>query len=168
MKLIRPGDMIFLDISTTNIELAKEIQKQELEITVISCMMDIAQIFSQTKKVKFILLGGEFNRAQNGFLGELTIQMMKKFRFDACFMGVVGADVENDEVMTYVPEDGIMKSHAMKRSRRRYLVMENCKFDFKANYVYTTFEDVDGILCEEKPSKKIIEKLKEYQVEVIE
>ena len=50
VKLIRPGDMIFLDISTTNIELAKEIQKQELEITVISCMMDIAQIFSQTKK----------------------------------------------------------------------------------------------------------------------
>ena len=168
VKLIRPGDMIFLDISTTNIELAKEIQKQELEITVISCMMDIAQIFSQTKKVKFILLGGEFNRAQNGFLGELTIQMMKKFRFDACFMGVVGADVQNDEIMTYVPEDGIMKSYAMKRSRRRYLVMENCKFDFKANYVYTTFEDVDGILCEEKPSKKISEKLKEYQVEVIE
>lgn len=50
MKLIRPGDMIFLDISTTNIELAKEIQKQELEITVISCMMDIAQIFHRQRK----------------------------------------------------------------------------------------------------------------------
>ena len=32
----------------------------------------------------------------------------------------------------------------------------------------TTFDDVDGILCEEKPSKKISEKLKEYRVEVIE
>lgn len=72
--MIRPGDMIFLDTSTTNIELAKEIQKQELEITVISCMMDIAYIFAQTKKVKFILLGGEFNQSQNGFLGELTVQ----------------------------------------------------------------------------------------------
>lgn len=50
VKLIRPGDMIFLDISTTNIELAKEIQKQELEITVISCMMDIAQIFHRQRK----------------------------------------------------------------------------------------------------------------------
>ena len=114
------------------------------------------------------MLGGEFNRTQNGFLGELTIQMMKKFRFDACFMGVVGADVQNDEIMTYVPEDGIMKSYAMKRSRRRYLVMENCKFDFKANYVYATFEDVNGILCEKRPSKEISEKLKEYQIEVIE
>ena len=43
--------MIFLDISTTNIELAKEIQKQELEITVISCMMDIAaDFFSRQRK----------------------------------------------------------------------------------------------------------------------
>lgn len=167
VKLIRPGDMIFLDTSTTNIELAKEIQKQELEITVISCMMDIAHIFSQTQKVKFILLGGEFNRSQNGFLGELTIQMMKNFRFDACFMGVVGADVQNDEIMTYVPEDGIMKAYAMQRSRRRYLVMENCKFDFKANYVYAAFEDVNGILCEKQPSKEISEKLNEYKVEVI-
>lgn len=80
-----------LDTSTTNIELAKEIQKQELEITVISCMMDIAQIFAQTKKVKFILLGGEFNQSQNGFLGELTVQMMKNFRFDICFMGSCGS-----------------------------------------------------------------------------
>lgn len=168
VKLIHPGDMIFLDTSTTNIELAKEIQKQEIEVTVVSCMLDIAQIFSQTKKVKFILLGGEFNRSQNGFLGELTIQMMKDFRFDACFLGVVGADVWNDEVMTYVPEDGIMKYNAMQRSRRCYLMMENCKFNFKANYVYTVFEDVKAVICEEQPPKEIIEKLEEYQVEVIE
>ena len=31
------------------------------------------------------------------FLENLTVQMMKNFRFDICFMGVVGADVENDE-----------------------------------------------------------------------
>lgn len=168
VKLIHPGDMIFLDTSTTNIELAKEIQKQEMEVTVVSCMLDIAQIFSQTKTVKFILLGGEFNRSQSGFLGELTIQMMRNFRFDVCFLGVVGADVENDEVMTYVPEDGIMKHNAIERSRRCYLVMEKCKFDFEANYVYAAFEDVDGIVCEDSPSKEISEKLKEYQVDVIE
>lgn len=42
VELIRNGDMIFLDTSTTNIELAKEIIKRELQITVVSCMLDIA------------------------------------------------------------------------------------------------------------------------------
>ena len=43
VELIRNGDMIFLDTSTTNIELAKEIIKRELQITVVSCMLDIAE-----------------------------------------------------------------------------------------------------------------------------
>lgn len=168
VKLIHPGDMIFLDTSTTNIELAKEIQKQEMEITVVSCMLDIAQIFSQTQKVKFILLGGEFNRSQNGFLGELTIQMMKNFRFDVSFLGVVGADVKKNEIMTYTPEDGIMKHSAMEKSRQCYLMMESSKFNFKANYVYSTFDDVDGIICEEQPSEKIRGELEQYHVKIIE
>lgn len=77
VELIRNGDMIFLDTSTTNIELAKEIIKRELQITVVSCMLDIAELFTTTKNVNFILLGGQFNRSQNGFLGELTRQMWK-------------------------------------------------------------------------------------------
>lgn len=166
-ELIHNGDMIFLDISTTNIELAREIIDRGLEVTVVSSMLDIAEIFATTKNVKFILLGGEFNRSQNGFLGDLTSQMMKRFRFDLSFMGVVGADLAANEIMTYVPEDGIMKHQAMKQSRKSYLMMECCKFEFKANYVYAAFEDADGIICEKQPSEEIQEKLKEYQIEII-
>ena len=124
--------------------------------------------FFENEKVKFILLGGEFNRSQNGFLGELTIQMMKNFRFDCAFLGVVGADIDRNEIMTYVPEDGIMKHNVINKSRKCYLMMEKCKFEFKANYVYTTFDNVNGIICEENPSIEIMDKLKEYQVEVVE
>ena len=73
VELIHDGDMIFLDTSTTNIELAREIIERRLEVTVVSCMLDIAEAFTATKNVKFILLGGEFNRSQNGFLGELVL-----------------------------------------------------------------------------------------------
>lgn len=166
-ELIHDGDMIFLDISTTNIELAREIIERGLEVTVVSSMLDIAEVFATTKNVKFILLGGEFNRSQNGFLGELTSQMMERFRFDICFMGVVGADLLDNAIMTYVPEDGIMKHQAIRQSRKCYLMMECCKFDFKANYVYAAFEDVDGIICEKQPSEEIQEKLKEYQIKII-
>ena len=93
VELIHDGDMIFLDTSTTNIELAREIIERRLEVTVVSCMLDIAEVFTATKNVKFILLGGEFNRSQNGFLGELVLQMMENFRFDISFMGVPSSSV---------------------------------------------------------------------------
>lgn len=168
VEFIHDGDMIFLDTSTTNIELAHEIIAKGLEVTVISCMLDIAEIFAATKtNAKFILLGGQFNRSQNGFLGELTLQMMEKFRFDICFMGVVGADFLNNEIMTYVPEDGIMKQNAIKQSQRCYLMMESDKFDFKANYVYATFEDADGVICETKLSEDVKKKLLGYHTKLI-
>ena len=159
VELIHDGDMIFLDTSTTNIELAREIIERRLEVTVVSCTLDIAEVFTATKNVKFILLGGEFNRSQNGFLGELVLQMMENFRFDISFMGVVGADLYDNAIMTYVPEDGIMKHNAVKKSSKCYLMMESHKFDFKANYVYATFDDVDGVICEDGLSKEIQDKL---------
>lgn len=165
VELIHDGDMIFLDTSTTNIELAREIIERRLEVTVVSCMLDIAEVFTATKNVKFILLGGEFNRSQNGFLGELVLQMMENFRFDISFMGVVGANLYDNAIMTYVPEDGIMKHNAVKKSSKCYLMMESHKFDFKANYVYATFDDVDGVICEDGLSKEIQDKLETYQTE---
>ncbi|WP_216696558.1 DeoR/GlpR family DNA-binding transcription regulator [Anaerostipes faecalis] len=167
VKLIHNGDMIFLDTSTTNIELAKEIIDSGLDVTVVSCMMDIAAVFSNSKNVKFILIGGEFNRSQNGFLGPLTLQMMNNFRFDICFMGVVGANVEENIITTYVPDDGLMKSSVVERSSKVYLGMESKKFEFQANYVYTTFSQIDGIICEKIPSREIQDQLGKYNVEII-
>ena len=42
-------------------------------------------------------------------------------------------------------------------------MMESHKFDFKANYVYATFDDVDGVICKDGLSKEIQDKLETYQ-----
>lgn len=167
VRLLKDGDVIFLDISTINIELAKEIVKSGLHITVVSCMLDIANIFAAGSEAEFIMLGGEFNRSQSGFLGSMTMKMIEPFRFDKCFMGVVGIDMEEKTVMTYVPEDAEMKQKAADQSSQVYLVMEIEKFGFRANYVYIRFSHVDGVICETAPSEKIQQVLKENEIRVI-
>lgn len=168
VKLIKDGDVVFLDTSTTNLELAREIIRTKRQVTVVSCMLDIANVFASAESAgQFILLGGEFNRSQIGFLGSLTLSMMEKFRFDLCFMGVVGADVKENAVMTYVPEDGAMKQSAVSRSRRIYLMMETKKFGFQANYVFADFTKIDGVVCEHEPGKEICGLLEKFGVEVI-
>lgn len=165
--LIEDGDVIFLDISTTNLELAKEIIQSGKKVTVVSCMLDIANLFDTETNARFILLGGEFHKSLNSYLGSLTMDMMDAFRFDQCFMGVVGADLEENTLTTYDPEDGMMKKNAIQRSRKVYLVMETKKFDFHANYMYGNFEQVKGIICEGMPTEKYISLLQDYQVEII-
>lgn len=168
VQLIKDGDVIFLDTSTANIELAKEIIKAGLKVKVVSCMLDIANVFASYENADFVLLGGEFYQSQNGFLGSMTLQMMNAFRFDKSFMGMVGADVAENIITTYIPEDGAMKKAIIERSREIYLMIENRKFSYHANYVFAGFEQIDGVICEttlEVPLQKI---LKEKNVKIIE
>lgn len=167
VRLIEDGDVIFLDTSTANIELAREIIEAGLRVKVVSCMLDIANVFALYKDADFVLLGGEFYQSQNGFLGTMTLQMMEPFRFDKSFMGMVGADVKENIVTAYIPEDGAMKKAAIARSRQTYLMIENRKFQYHANYAFADFGQIDGVICETMPSEKVQKILKDKDVDII-
>ncbi|MGI6501807.1 MAG: DeoR/GlpR family DNA-binding transcription regulator [Anaerostipes sp.] len=168
VKLIHTGDVVFLDISTTNIEVAKEIIRKELKVTVVTNMLDIANVFAKVSEcaAEFILIGGTFNRKQDGFLGGMPLNLISKFRFDISFIGVVGADLDNNTITTYAMEDGILKEEEIKASKKCYLVMEKMKFDLDANYVFASFDKMTGVVCEGPLEKEKVNKLKQYQVEV--
>lgn len=164
ISLIKDGDVIFLDTSTTNEEIAKEIVKSGKKVRVISSMLDIANVFAGEHEAEFILLGGTYYRSQNSYLGAMTLQMLAPFRFDLAFIGVVGADLPGNTLSTYEPDDGILKKMAMEQSRNVYLAMESQKFEFQGNYAFGKWEDVTGVICEKVLDKEQRQQLKKYGV----
>lgn len=164
VQLIKDGDVIFLDTSTTNEEIAKEILKSGKKVRVVSSMLDIANVFAGEHEVEFILLGGTYYQSQNSYLGAMTLQMLAPFRFDLAFIGVVGADLPQNALSTYEPDDGILKKMAMEQSRNVYLAMESQKFEFQGNYAFGKWEDVTGVICETSLDKEKIQQLKKYGV----
>ena len=69
MELIQEGDMIFLDISTSNLELAKLLLKSDRNVTVVTNMIEIMLLFMNESKVKLIFIGGNMSSAKEGFQG---------------------------------------------------------------------------------------------------
>ena len=61
-ELIEEGDVIFLDISTINIELIKLIVEANLNITVVTNMIDIMLNFTAESEVNLLFVGGKLNR----------------------------------------------------------------------------------------------------------
>ena len=80
-------EAIFLDISTTNIELAKLLAKSKMQLTVVSNMIDILQLLAQNPKITAIGTGGIMYPTVNGFLGSAAIQVIRQYSFDRAFMG---------------------------------------------------------------------------------
>ncbi len=79
MKLIKDDDMVFLDISTANLELARLIVKSTLNIIVVTNMVDIMLEFMVPTVSRLIMLGGSFSSGRDGFTGILQTDSLKIF-----------------------------------------------------------------------------------------
>ena len=153
MKLIKDDDMVFLDISTANLELARLIVKSTLNIIVVPTVS------------RLIMLGGSFSSGRDGFTGSLTDRQLEDFRFDLAFMGAVGVDVFDNSVSTYMVEDGITKRAALNRSKAAYMMLETRKFNADGTYKYAGLDNFSGAILESAPPSDIEEKLIEYNFE---
>jgi DeoR/GlpR family transcriptional regulator of sugar metabolism len=165
--LIKDGDVIFLDISTVNLELARLIASADLDITVVTNMIDIMLLFTGESRVKLIFVGGSLNAEKDGFVGTLANQELSRYRFDKAFLGAVGADLERDAVLTYSPEDASTKRTALEASARSYMMLEHGKLSADGNYIYAPVSAFTGAVLDEKPDGIEREQMDRYDIEWI-
>lgn len=167
IALIKNNDMIFLDISTSNIELAKLLIKSNLNVTVVTNMIDVMLELSVESSIKVIFIGGSLNRGKDGFVGSMAISAISNFKFDIAFMGVVGVDLYDNSVSTYMVDDGMTKKAIINASRKKYMIIETEKFNMDGTFKYAHVDDFDGIITENKPNDDELDILKDYKLELI-
>lgn len=167
IDLIKPGTMVFLGISTVTLEIAKLIYQRNLNIIIVTNMIDIMKIFTQDCTTQLIFVGGELNRARDGFIGSITIDQLRKYKFDLSFLGVVGIDVYNGKITTYDVNDGLTKKAVIQSSKKCYMAAETAKLELDGNYVFADIGDFNGYICESSPGIDIENKIKECGLEII-
>lgn len=168
LELVGDGDTIFLDISTSNIQLARMLAQSGKGVTLVSnCPQVIAAAVGVpgSQSVKLIALGGEMNLRRDGFVGALTNEQMERYSFDEAFVGVVGVDLERDRVSTYVPMDGSTKRVAIGCAKRSYLVLETRKLHEDGNYWYAHVSDFTGAVMERALEGEDAKRAAEYPID---
>lgn len=167
IELIKPGTTIFLGVSTVTLEIAKLIYQRNLNVTVVTNMIDIMKIFTQECMTQLFFIGGALNHAKDGFIGSFTIDQIRKFKFDLSFIGVVGIDIHEGKVTTYYVDDGITKKEVINASKKCYIVAESAKFSLDGNYSFADIGDFTGYIGEKTLSHEIENKLQDKGLEII-
>lgn len=167
IELLEEGDVVFLDISTSNIELMKLIIEKNLNITVVTNMIDVMLTSTAPADTKLIFVGGMLNRGRDGFVGALTNSQISEFRFDKAFLGVAGLDVEANSVYTYAVDDAMTKKTIMQSSNQCYLMVENRKFSIDGNYRYAKISDFSKIILDREPEENIKRGLGKIKIEML-
>ena len=137
VKLIHEKDMVFLDISTSNLAIAELLVKMELEVTVVTNMIDILVVLARNPKIR------------------------------VAFVGAVGVDVKENSVSTYDIDDGINKAAIIRHSKKAYVVAEARKLSTDGNYNYTTLDTLSGLITDSEPAADIRAAADSYGVEII-
>ena len=119
VKLIHEKDMVFLDISTSNLAIAELLVKTDREMTVVTNMIDILVVLARNPKIRLVFAGGKINKSRDGFWGGMTLDFISRLKPDIAFVGAVGVDVKENSVSTYDIEDGINKAAIVRTSSRR-------------------------------------------------
>ncbi|WP_435369331.1 DeoR/GlpR family DNA-binding transcription regulator [Caloramator sp. E03] len=165
--IIEDRETIFLDISTTNIILAKLLSESSKNITVVSNMLEVINVLSNKNNITAICIGGILNKNLNGFVGAASIELISKYKFDKTFIGSCGIDVFDKSITTFQIEDGITKSSIIKAGKKNYIVMEKKKFYYDGNYKFASLDDIDSIITDELIDDDIKNILIENGIEII-
>lgn len=150
LGLIKESDIIFLDVSTINLEIAKMLKNEEKNITVFSNMLQIILELSECKNIDTICIGGEFNKKIGAVVGTTTNEYIKKFTYDKSFIGVCAVNRETGFISNANLEEGNTKRTIIDNSKESYLVMEREKFNYEEFYKFAKIDDVTAIITEDE------------------
>lgn len=167
LSLIENQETIFLDVSLTSLEIAKLLRESQIQVTVISNMIDVLNILSHCRHISMIFIGGQVNQEGDGFWGALSIQMLQSLKIDKAFLGVVGVDVMSGKLSTYDIDDGFMKKHVIEQSQTNYLMCEEKKFYEYGNYIFASLNDVDGLVVSKEVDHEFETSLQQYPITII-
>ena len=104
------------------------------------------------------------NRA---FLGRITSSNIKKINPLKCFLGAGGINIDRGNLSNYEEEDGEIKREFISVSKEVYLLAEHQKFLEDALYNFTTLEDINYIISDNKLTNEELLKLEKYFITVI-
>ena len=164
MKLLHPQSSIFLDTSTSNLILARNLPDMELNITTIS--PNIALELCRLKNSTVNLCGGVVNPRTLSVSGINTLETLEKINIDLAFIGVSGCS--GDVGFTCGTEaDMLIKKLVIQKARTSVVFCEAEKFKRLMPFTFAEISDVDYIISDQPLPEGFIRKSEEYGAKIL-
>ncbi|MGM0844872.1 MAG: DeoR/GlpR family DNA-binding transcription regulator [Bacillota bacterium] len=120
---IQDGDSIFLDAGTTTQQMISFLEQKKL--TVVTNGTNLIEPLLQ-KGISTYLLGGMVKGSTRAIIGRAALQTLKTYRFDKCFIGTNGVDLDYGYT-TPDPEEALIKQMAIELSQEGFVLADHSK-----------------------------------------
>lgn len=165
IKYIKNNSTLSVDSSTTCIEIVKKLLITDLNLTIFTNSLHIANLCINSKNIKIILLPGKLNK--NKYLsGYYTTEFLDFIKTDISLVSFPTIDLEQGFGDNTVDELNIRKK-LLKNSRKSIVLFDHTKFLDKSSIFFTKIENIDILITDKKPQIEWINFLEENKIKVI-
>ena len=146
-KLVKEGEAVFLEASTTVLQLAKCI-KNRRNVIVVTNSLDIAWELERNEGINLILTGGVLKRKTRALIGPLAEISFKQIHVDKAFVGVSALDISHGITMATL-EEAQTRKKIHQATNKIIVLSDHSKFG-KQNFAYIAPVDPIDILISDK------------------
>ena len=157
ISLIEPHDCIYLDASSTVLQLA--FQLTELPLTVITNSHLVVSTLCSKSDLKLIITGGDYDTPSQSFLGPTTLSAIQRYHIDKMFCSGNGIDAVHgiSEINEW---QALIKETVIKRAERLYYLADYSKLGKVSSFIFGQPKDVDVLITNPTEDQTEIDALK--------
>jgi DeoR/GlpR family transcriptional regulator of sugar metabolism len=143
---VRPGQVVFLDESTTSLAMTEGLGRQG-PLTVITNFLPAIVRLSGEPGIELISIGGTYRHGYDAFFGLMAAEMIGRLQADILFLSATAID---NGICCYKSEDSVqLKRALMRSSARKILLADHSKFGLRALYGLAPATDFDLVIVDD-------------------
>ncbi len=163
--MVAVGDAIVLDSGTTTLQIAVHLPK-EMELTVLTNDLAIANEIAAHEKINLLMLGGALRRKNMSLYGSQAEHGMRDLSVDKLFLGVDGFDLAKG-VSTHFEPEAVLNRMMCEAAAEIIVVMDSSKFGKVCLHRILEPSRIDKLITDERIARDVLAALTDIGVDVI-
>ncbi len=145
VQLLQPGQFVFLDSGTTNLEIARALP--DMALTIATNSIPIAAALLGRQQFDVTLVGGRMDHRIGGTIGTAAALEVQAMRPDICFLGTCSVDIELG-IGTTIAEEAAFKRLLVRQCSQIVLAVTNQKLGTASPFAVTPLAEVSRLVIE--------------------
>lgn len=165
-QLVQPNETVILDSGTTTAEIAKDLKRARLKITVITSALNIANELADAPEISLIMVGGLLRTLSYSFVGPQAEAMLRDMHADRFFLAVDGVTLDSGPFTSDVLEaqlNALMTTVA----REVTVVADSTKLGRRSLFRIGPLENVHRLITDARAPKDFTDALRKKGIDVM-
>ncbi|MEK5438466.1 MULTISPECIES: DeoR/GlpR family DNA-binding transcription regulator [Paenibacillus] len=163
VMMIKPGDRILLDASTTAWYMASHLP--DMPLTVLTNSIRVAAELSGKERIDVISTGGQLSRRSMSFVGHLAERSLELYHVDKMFFSCKGFHLERGASESNELQ-AMVKRKMISIAEQVILLCDSSKFGIQAFTHVATTSDLDVVITDYSPATEQLKQLQELNIAI--